>query len=422
MSRTEDGARTLATVDRMPIMLPPDLRDDAPEKAWERVLGNTACLQAANVPMWLADAFATGTLNTVGQRSSPTGGGGIGRRSVPTDESTDEKETIHVAFPGRRSRDPVVSAHRAASLADLAAGTESATFVWTDRDACALMHAIHMVNDVTRQDCPDRERLMYHATITPQMPSNSLPARAVSLKEAIERDLAARERVCYTFAVVSPNEDGDEDVDSAMDTRTDAADGKDATSSFPSSSSVSSASPSLPLLSLPPPPAVLPPPPPKKKSASRLALATQRRPGEGDLELCRRAWREVTADRRHRDQHFFSLVLHAGTGFLTQAYYGRYSMHEWLDFDRDLGAAPGLPPPTADSDRWMAARPLVSKPAYRGLLSGRAILALADDLQALACDRAPDEQRERYAQISGILRAPEISDTRYRVAFGRCLV
>jgi hypothetical protein len=97
VSRTEDGARTLATVDRMPIMLPPDLRDDAPEKAWERVLGNTACLRAANVPVWLADAFATGTLNTVGQRSSPTGGGGIGRRSVPMDESTDEKEALHVA-------------------------------------------------------------------------------------------------------------------------------------------------------------------------------------------------------------------------------------------------------------------------------------------------------------------------------------
>jgi hypothetical protein len=130
------------------------------------------------------------------------------------------------------------------------------------------------------------------------------------------------------------------------------------------------------------------------------------------------ATREDAGASQDSEPHVLALVVDRGVGFLVQAYYGLYSGAEWLAFESDLKPADGLPAPA--SGRYHRLRPLDPAPAHRGLLDPLRLAELALDVDRLAVPR--DDQRARFARISGVLKAAALVSPSYRVAFTRCTI
>jgi hypothetical protein len=142
-----------------------------------------------------------------------------------------------------------------------------------------------------------------------------------------------------------------------------------------------------------------------------------------EIAECKASWRKCTSDETTREPHILSLVLHGGSGFLVQCYYGRYTLRAWLDFSTDLTAVDTAALPEApDAARYHAHRPLDQRPRYRGMLAGADVLRLAQDLERMVIDDTPDAQRERFAHITGVRRALTLCSRYYHVGCTRCLI
>jgi hypothetical protein len=135
----------------------------------------------------------------------------------------------------------------------------------------------------------------------------------------------------------------------------------------------------------------------------------------------RKLWNETTRQDTSvgddMEPHWLALVVDRDIGFVVQAYYGIYSGHEWLAFDSELKCAEGLPAPA--SERYHRLRPLDPAPAHRGMLDSARLREFALDVDKLAASH--DDQRARFARISGIVKDATLIPTSYHVSFTRCI-
>jgi hypothetical protein len=107
-------------------------------------------------------------------------------------------------------------------------------------------------------------------------------------------------------------------------------------------------------------------------------------------------WKDRTSSKGN-NTHIICLFLNRTHGFVIQAYYGEYSMVDWLRFDTDLKRDTALPAPT--SPDFYSGRTVEPKPKFRGMLDGDQIKAFAGEIDQLP---SHTDHKDRLAALTGI--------------------
>ena len=113
------------------------------------------------------------------------------------------------------------------------------------------------------------------------------------------------------------------------------------------------------------------------------------------------SWQSLTSDH-HGASHEFLVRLVGREIVIVQAFFGYYTIQDWLRFDRPLQVNPAIEVPVLADWR----RPLSARPRFRGLLARRKALEFAEALDRIAAN-APSANRD-YADITGLSFAEPI--------------
>lgn len=122
-------------------------------------------------------------------------------------------------------------------------------------------------------------------------------------------------------------------------------------------------------------------------------------------------WKTTTAETTDPDEHHFGILVNRDSGFIIQAYYGMYTVSDWLNFDVKLARNSDLP--DSEHKKWTADR-TVEQPKYRGVLDTKCLKSLA-----ILIDSIADGSRVLLHDITGVRLDAALVPKKYNITFYR---
>jgi hypothetical protein len=130
-------------------------------------------------------------------------------------------------------------------------------------------------------------------------------------------------------------------------------------------------------------------------------------------DFTRELWQR-SSDKPHGHSHSLLLIRKGDQCCIVQSYYGYYTVIDWLAFSRNLEYANPLPDPVLAGWR----KPLLPKPAMRGVMTMQQAKLLCELLASLICPHPQGHQRA-YAELTGVQMDPATMPTRFRLQIQR---